>query len=101
MKAPEVFAEIRAARPSPGDVIYIERRGEEYAWRQTLADASVIALDAEKLPDAWICYAGEWPLDDGERWGSFCDDLLAEMESTAGGPDRCRWSPDDPWPRGH
>jgi len=101
MNAAEVFAAIRSTRPEPGDVVYIERRGEEYSWRQTAAGADGLALDSATLPDSWICYSGEWPLDDAERWQAFCDDLLAEMESMAGGPDRCRWSADDPWPRGH
>ena len=101
MKQEQLFAEILSDRPSAGDVVYIERRGEEYAWRRTAADANALVLDAETLPDARICYSGEWPLDDPERWHVLCDDLIAKMESMAGGPDRCRWSADDPWPRGH
>jgi hypothetical protein len=53
------------------------------------------------LPEAWIFYAGAWPVDDPARWSAFFNDLLAEMDSMVRGPDRCRWPLDDPWPHHH
>ncbi len=86
-----------AARPEPGDMIYVERRGDLYRWG-TCAPA-----DAREPPDAWIYYTGtgDWPVDDPERWQAFFTDLLAEMDSMVGGPDRCRWNLDNPWPNHH
>jgi hypothetical protein len=47
-------------------------------------------------------YSGRWPIDEPEKLPAFFEDLLAELESMTGAaPDRCRWSPDDPWPHSH
>lgn len=95
-----LFSEIVAARPAEGDVVYVERRGEEYALRVTSPEAGLDA-GAESFPDVWVYWTGVWPLDDPDRQRAVFEDLLAEMESMGGGSDRCRWSVDDPWPRLH
>ncbi|MGH2732865.1 MAG: hypothetical protein ACRDJG_07990 [Actinomycetota bacterium] len=97
----ELFSTLVAARPQPGDVVYIERRADAYAWRLTRPgeSPSTDALAGDASPEAWIYFSGVWPLDDRERLGAFFDDLLAELESMCGGPvDRCRWSLDQPYP---
>lgn len=105
MTREELISNIEAARPSGDDVVYVERRGEEYAWKRTPlgAAASADGLGGEARPDVWIYYTGQWPSGDGDsrQWRLFLDDLLDEMESMAGGFDRCRWPLDEPWPHGH
>lgn len=87
--------------PEPGELVYIERRGESYTWQRNGVGDVVARPDADTpLPDAWIYYAG-WQLHDRDAPTAFFTDLLAEMEAAAGGFDRCRWSPDDPWPHSH
>jgi len=87
--------------PEPGELVYIERRGERYAWRRNGVGTVVAGPDAAApLPDAWIYYAG-WQSHDRGDPDAFFEDLLAEMEGSAGGQDRCRWSVDDPWPHAH
>ncbi|MDQ3886345.1 MAG: hypothetical protein M3308_04875 [Actinomycetota bacterium] len=99
MNRSELLTELMADLPEPGELIYIERRGESYAWRRTNADSTVSSPDDEaSLPDAWIYYSGPWPTQDSEAVSAFFDDLFAEMD---GGQDRCRWSVDDPWPHWH
>lgn len=94
-----------AAPPKAGDVVYIERRSESYAWIRTPLDADMPRdrSGCNTMPDVWIYYSGQWPAESGdpEQWRAFLDDLLDEMESMAGGKDRCRWPFDDPWPHSH
>ena len=52
-------------------------------------------------PDVWMSFSADWPVDDPERLRAFFDDVMAELESMAGGPDRCRWPIDEPWPHSH
>lgn len=103
MNRDELYKAILAARPGGDDVVYIERRGEDYAWRRMLQDTTVYAPAHENLPDVWIFYAGQWPANDGapDLWRQFFDDLIEETESMAGGMDRCRWPFDQPWPDRH
>lgn len=105
MTREELFSEILAVRPGSDDLVYIERRGENYAWNRTALsnEMPVIVSDNNALSDAWIYCSERWPLedDDADCWQAFFDDLLAEMESMASGDDRCRWPLDEPWPRGH
>ncbi|MQA13522.1 MAG: hypothetical protein GEV09_04930 [Pseudonocardiaceae bacterium] len=90
-----------AERPEPGELVYVERRGDSYTWCRAGVGTVVTGPDAgDPLPDAWVYYGGRWP-DEPDRMPAFFDDLLAEMEAAAGGEDRCRWSLDDPWPHGH
>jgi len=84
-----------AARPQSGDMVYVERRGEAYRW------GTGPSGDGGKPAEAWIYYTGDWPVGDPGRWQAFFTDLLAEMDSMVGGPDRCRWALDDPWPDHH
>lgn len=105
MTRDELIADIAATRPATGEIAYIERRGAAYTWRRGGLDAGDLAAGAEggAHPDVWIYYAGQWPSgdDDERRWRAFLDDLLEEMESMAGGMDRCRWPLDEPWPHRH
>lgn len=101
MNRAQLQDDILAARPEPGELVYIERRGEDYCWSRTSAGAAVETPGAGAFPDAWMYYSGRWPLDEPGKVSSFFDDLLAELESMTGGADRCRWSPDDPWPHAH
>jgi hypothetical protein len=92
---PEQLAEeLRTAAPETGEMVYVERRGDGYHW------ARGEVPPADTLPDAWLYFTGDWPVADDERWKAFFDDLLAELDTMVTGGDRCRWSPDDPWPHG-
>lgn len=93
--------ELVADWPESGEVVYLERRDGSYTMRRTDADGAMpLPAPNESLPDAWIYYSG-WPARDRYDEAAFFDDLFAEMESAAGGHDRCRWSADDPWPHAH
>jgi hypothetical protein len=96
-----LFDRITAASPAPGDILYVERRGEEYAFVVSNPDQAWQAVGPEGFPDVWIYWSGEWPAGDTARQRAVFDDLLAEMESMAGGSDRCRWPLDEPWPHRH
>lgn len=95
MTPEQLGAELRAAAPAPGELVYLERRGDDYHWARGEVETGV-----RDLPDSWMYYTGVWPVTDPDRWTAFFDDLLAELDSMAGGADRCRWSLDDPWPHG-
>lgn len=104
MTQEELFSEIKNAHPNEGDFTYVERRGEDYEWIHTKAEnaESVMFSNNNKLPDVWLYYSGHYPTSNDEKlWSEFFDDLLEEMESMAGGKDRCRWSFDNPYPHGH
>jgi len=101
VKRGELLGNIAAARPEPGELIYIERRGDDYRWARTGPGEAVATPDAGGFPDAWMYYSGRWPFDDPDKLPAFFEDLMAELESMTGGADRCRWSPDDPWPHSH
>lgn len=97
-----LFSAIVEARPDAGDVVYVERRGEEYRLRLTPVGGGLDMDWADGGPDAWVFWTGFWPDGDPVRQRATFDDLLEEMETVAGGsPERCRWSPGDPWPRSH
>jgi hypothetical protein len=96
----ELRAAVMADPPADGDLVYIARQGTGYSWA-VVTDAAD-ALSAAVTPaEAWIYYAGPWPVADPDRQGPFFDDLRAELESMLGGGDRCRWPLDEPWPHGH
>lgn len=83
--------------PAPGQLMYVQRRGDSYMWSVVgEADASPpsdVDTGGDTGVDAWIYYSGAWP--DPGRFSEFFDDLLAEMESMTGGSDRCRWPLDE------
>ena len=54
-----LFAGILAARPRGDVVVYIERCGEDYAWKFTpLEDILPVSSGGETRPDVWIYYSG-------------------------------------------
>jgi hypothetical protein len=92
--------DLQTTTREPGEAVYVERRGLEFAWRRCRPDADGIDAPAE-LPDSWIFYSGPWPGGDGERWPAFFEDLMAELDSMTGSADRCRWPIDEPYPHTH
>ena len=86
------------ARPGPADVVYVERRGEDYSLRVSGPEEELLLGGlGNEFPDVWIYWSGEWPPDDADRQQAIFKDLLEELESMGGGvADRCRWSLDDP-----
>jgi hypothetical protein len=98
MDQAELFASLAEAAPDLEDIIYVERRGTAYSWHRVAPGAEPLASPG---PDVWMYFSGAWPHDDPVRMQAFCTDLLAEMESMAGGADRCRWPLDQPWPMTH
>jgi hypothetical protein len=102
MEREALFAEIVAARPGEGDIVYVERRGDDFSWRLTPPGGELaVGGPGEGFPDVWIYWSGDWPLEDAARQQAVFDDLIAEMESMGGGSNRCRWDLDDPWPHSH
>jgi hypothetical protein len=102
MNREELFASIVAAPPDRDDTVYLERRGEEYAWRIVPVDGVAVGGVAPGVgPDVWMSFSVAWPVDDPDRMRAFFDDLLAELESMADPADRCRWPIDEPWPHFH
>jgi hypothetical protein len=92
-----LMAAIIDARPGPADVVYVERRGEDYNLRVTGPEEDlVLGGGAAEFPDVWVYWSGEWPADDPDRQQAVFKDLLEELESMAGGSDRCRWPLEDP-----
>ena len=82
--------------------MYLERRGDEYDWQLVPAGANDRrAPSTDASPDVWMSFSAAWPVDDPERLRAFFDDVIAELESMAGGTDRCRWPIDEPWPHFH
>ena len=91
----QLFAELSDAAIAPGDLVFIERRGEDYAWERIGigTEMPMLGANTESRPDVWIYYSGQWPFgsDSLERCRLFFADLLDEMEAMAGDMDRCRW----------
>jgi hypothetical protein len=104
MDRARLLAEITRAGPGPEDVVYLERRGDDYRWSR-LEPGAVPGLAGGQQtgsgPDAWIFYSGPWPSGQAADMPRFLEDLLAEMESMCGGADRCRWPLDQPYPVQH
>jgi hypothetical protein len=99
MNREELFTSIVAARPGRDDIVYLERRGDEYDWQ--MMPVGVFAPSATPGPDVWMSFSATWPVDDPERLRAFFDDMMAELESMADKTDRCRWPIDEPWPHSH
>ena len=101
MNVDQLFASIEADRPGRDDVVYLERRGQDYHWRIVAAGGAITpSSEAGSEPDAWMSFSGDWPADP-QRLQTFVFDLLAELESMADRTDRCRWPLDQPWPHQH
>ena len=103
MNREELFTSIVAAGPGRDDIVYLERRGDDYEWQ--MVPMGEITVDASPSagpsPDVWMSFSATWPVDDPERMRAFFDDMLAELESMADRADRCRWPIDEPWPHSH
>lgn len=102
MDSNEILTSVVAARPGPDDTVYLQRRGQAYAWELIRPGEFVSPpLGGPDAPEVWLYRTGSWPVDDPDRLRAFFADLLAELESMAGGADRCRWPLDEPWPHTH
>lgn len=103
MNRDELFTSIVAARPGRDDTVYLQRRGDDYDWRLVLVGcvADDPPQSTSSSSDVWMSFSAAWPVDDPERLRAFFDDVMAELESMAGGVDRCRWPIDEPWPHSH
>jgi hypothetical protein len=98
MNRNELLTSIVAASPGRDDLVYLQRRGDDYEWRLAAVGTPP---SMSPSPDVWMSFSADWPVDDPERLRAFFDDVMAELESMAGGPDRCRWPIDEPWPHSH
>ena len=88
----ELLTSIAATRPGRDDTVYLERRGTEYDWQLMPAGAkAAMAVDRCRAPMCGCRSPPRWPVDDPDRLRVFFDDVIAELESMAGGADRCRW----------
>ncbi len=104
MDRARLLAEITEAGPGPDDVVFVERRGDDYRWSRLEpggAPGFTWGQQTGSGPDAWIYYSGPWPFGRPADLPQFLEDLLAEMESMCGGADRCRWPLDQPYPLQH
>ena len=104
MDRTRLTAELAAAGIGDGEVVYIERSGDDYRWSSLEPGAVAVPAAARPggpEPDAWIFYSGQWPSARPDELPAFVDDLLAEMESMTGGADRCRWPLDQPYQHWH
>jgi len=71
VKRAELLDDIVAARPEAGELIYIERRGEDYRWTRTNPGDTVDMPETGGFPDAWMYYSGRWPIDEPEKLPAF------------------------------
>jgi len=64
------------ARPGPADVVYVERRGEEYGCRVSGPEEDLLLGGvAAEFPEVWIYWSGEWPAEDPDRQQAVFKDL--------------------------
>src|SRR2546425_1356138 len=97
VKRAELLDDIVAARPEAGELIYIERRGEDYRWTRTNPGDTVDMPETGGFPAAWVYYSGPWPIHQPEKPPAFFRDLPPELESvTRAAPGPCPRSPDRP-----
>jgi hypothetical protein len=91
-----------ADRPSRDDVVYLERRGNDYDWSIVRAGEPITESQIPDTPerDSWMSFSADWPVDP-KRLRAFFGDLLAELESMVTRADRCRWPVGEPWPHVH
>jgi len=97
----ELLTSIAATGPGRDDTVYLERRGAEYDWHLVPAGTDAAWAATDESPDVWMSFSAAWPVEDPARLRIFFDDVIAELESMAGGVDRCRWPIDRPWPHFH
>ena len=98
MTEEEVFEAIVAAKPGPEEILFIGRTGKEYSWRSVPPGEPMSTEVDGVFLDAWMFGTIAWPVEaDEETQRAFFVDLVAEMETMADGPDRCRWEFDDPY----
>ena len=110
MNVDELYASfealVEANRPGRDDVMYLQRRGNEYDWWIVRAGEATTGPEkpAKPEPDVWMSFSSpfweDWPVDSKRLRASFSD-LLAELESMATRADRCRWPIGEPWPHVH
>ena len=106
MNVDELFASfealIEADRPGRDDVVYLERRGNEYDWWIVRPGEPISESQKPDKPEpnSWMSLSADWPVDP-KRLRAFFGDLLAELESMANRADRCRWPIGEPWPHVH
>jgi hypothetical protein len=94
----EVFDAIVAAKPGPEEVLFVGRNDKDYSWRSVPAGEPMSAEVDGVFLEAWMFITIPWPTEATEEaQRAFFDDLIAEMETMADGPDRCRWEFDDPY----
>ncbi len=103
MNRDQLFTAIVAACPDRDDIVYLERRGDDYDWQLVRVGDPAVgpSISTSTGPDVWMSFSARWPVDDPGRLRAFFDDVMAELESMAGGLDRCRWPIDEPWPHTH
>ncbi|WP_433658950.1 hypothetical protein ACQPW1_42480 [Nocardia sp. CA-128927] len=97
MDREQLLNTILTVDPQPGDLVYVERRGNSYAYHGGGEGPA-----GQEPADTWIYYCWQRAVGDRVAAREMLDDLLAEMESMIGsGADRCRWPLNEPWPRTH
>jgi hypothetical protein len=99
MTEEEVFDAIVASKPEPDEILFVGRTvDKEYTWRAVPAGEPMSAEVEGVTLDAWMFSNVSWPTDaDEDAQRAFFADWVAEMETMADGPDRCRWEFDDPY----
>ena len=75
-----LLASIVAARPGRGDIVYLERHGDEYDWRLVTETAP----STTTTPDVWMSFSAAWPLDDQARLQAFFDRMPAATRRGGG-----------------
>ena len=103
MDRARLLAEIAAAEVGTQDAVFAERRRDDYRRSRPGPGADHgpgWQLRPGSSPDAWFFHSGPWPAGRPADLPRFLEDLLAEMEATCGGADRCRWPLDQPYPIG-
>ena len=77
MNRDELLTSIAAARPGRDDLVYLQRRGDDYDWQLVAVDTSP---STSPSPDVWMSFSADWPVDDPERLRAFFDDVMAELD---------------------
>ena len=103
MNREELFTSIEAARPGRDDIVYLERRGDEYDWRLVPVVMPPSAQRPRPIPSptSGCRFRPAGRLSDRERLRAFFDDVIAELESMADRRIAVAGPLDDPWPHTH